>query len=65
MFNGIDINITDNVLYCDNKIVAIIENPNDGIDMSPINIKGTPSKLHNLGWVQQYSLNDIINDINN
>jgi len=63
--NGIYINITDNVLYCDNKIVAIIENPNDGIDISPINIKGTPSKLHNLGWVQQYSLNDIINEINN
>ncbi len=63
LVNGININITDNILYCDNKIVAIIENPNDGIDVSPINIKGTPTKLYKLGWRQQYSLNDIISEI--
>jgi len=61
--NGIDITINDNVLYSNNKIVAIIENTNQGIDRTAINITGTASKLQNLGWKPIFSINDIINDI--
>jgi len=61
--NDIIITVTDNVLYSNNKIVAIIENINKGIDTVPINITGTASKLYNLGWKQKYSLDNIINEI--
>ena len=63
--NGISITVKDNVLYSNNKIVAVIENSNKGIDIVPINITGTPEKLYSLGWKQRYSLDDIINDIIN
>lgn len=62
--NGINITVIDNVLYSNNKIVAIIENSNKGIDTVPINITGTASKLYSLGWSQKYSLDDIINETN-
>jgi GDP-mannose 4,6-dehydratase len=61
--NDIEINIIDNILYSNNKIVAVIENNNNGIDTVPVNISGTPSKLYKLGWKQDYTINDIINDI--
>jgi GDP-mannose 4,6-dehydratase len=61
--NGINIEVIDNVLYSNNKIVAVIENSNKGIDVSAINITGTASKLYNLGWKQHYSIDDIVNEI--
>lgn len=61
--NGINITVTDNVLYSHNKIVALIENSNKGIDTVPINITGTASKLHNLGWVPKFFIDDILNEI--
>jgi GDP-mannose 4,6-dehydratase len=61
--NDITINIVNNVLYSNNKIVAITENSNIGIDVVPINITGTASKLNSLGWLPKYSLDDIINEI--
>ena len=63
--NNIDINIMDNVLYSNNKIVAIIENPNNGIDTIPINITGMSCKLKKLGWESRYLINDILNEIIN
>ena len=63
--NGIIINIRDNILYSDNKIVAIIDNNNKGIDTIPINIRGYPEKLLKLGWVCKYSTEDILNEIIN
>jgi len=63
--NGIDITVSDNVLYSNDKIVAIIENNKQGIDMVPINITGTASKLNNLGWRQHYKLYNIISEIIN
>lgn len=64
--NGIIINIRDNMLYSDNKIVAIIDNNNNkGIDTIPINIRGYPEKLLKLGWVCKYSTEDILNEIIN
>jgi GDP-mannose 4,6-dehydratase len=63
--NGIDVKVIDNVIYSNDKIVAIIENTNQGIDMVPINITGTASKLYSLGWSQKYSVDDIINEIVN
>jgi GDP-mannose 4,6-dehydratase len=62
---GINITVKDNVLYSasDNKIVAIIENTNTGIDTVPIDIRGTASKLHNLGWSQKFSIDDILSEI--
>ncbi len=56
-------NILDNVLYCDDNIVAIIDNVNKGIDTVPINIRGTSEKLANLGWAPVYSINDIIEEV--
>lgn len=61
--SGINITIIDNILYSNNKIVAVIENSNKGIDVVPINITGTASKLNSLGWSQKYSLDDIVNEI--
>jgi GDP-mannose 4,6-dehydratase len=61
--NDIHIQNIDNVLYSNNKIVAIIENTNRGIDTVPINITGTSSKLQNLGWTQNYSIDDIVKEI--
>ena len=55
----------DNVLYSNNKIVAIIENPNNGIDTIPINITGMSCKLKKLGWESRYLINDILNEIIN
>lgn len=63
--NGINITVKDNILYSCDKIVAIIENSNQGIDMVSINIKGKSFKLQQLGWLQNYSLDDIINDVVN
>jgi GDP-D-mannose dehydratase len=62
---GINIVVKDNVLYSDsdNKIVAIIENVNKGIDTVPIDIRGTASKLHNLGWSAKFSVDDILNEL--
>ena len=62
---GINIVVKDNVLYSDsdNKIVAIIENTNKGIDTVSIDIKGTASKLHNLGWSAKFSVDDILNEL--
>ncbi len=60
---GITIVVKDNVLYSDDKIVAVIENVNKGIDTIPINIQGKADKLKNLGWVQNYSIDDILNEI--
>jgi len=60
--NGININIVDNVLYSNNKIVAIIENINKGIDTMPINITGKSLKLSALGWKPIYSIDDILNE---
>ena len=61
----INIIIKNNVLYSasDNKIVAIIENTNKGIDTVPIDIKGTASKLHHLGWLPRFSIDDILKEI--
>ena len=61
--NGIPITVKDNVLYSDDKIVAVIENENNGIDNVPIDIRGKSDKLHKLGWKQKYSTQDIINEI--
>ncbi len=61
-FNGILIAEKDNILYSGNKIVAIIDNINKGIDIAPINIKGKSDKLNNLGWRQKYSIEDIIKE---
>jgi GDP-D-mannose dehydratase len=63
--NGINANMIDNTIFSNNKIVAIIENNNKGIDNSPINISGQAEKLRNLGWRPSYTINDIINEINN
>jgi GDP-mannose 4,6-dehydratase len=62
---GINIVVKDNVLYSvsDNKIVAIIENTNKGIDTVSIDIKGTASKLHNLGWSAKFLVDDILKEI--
>lgn len=62
---GINITVKDNVLYSasDNKIVAIIENTNKGIDMVPIDIRGTASKLHDFGWAAKFSVDDILSEI--
>ncbi len=62
---GINIIVKDNVLYSasDNKIVAIIENTNKGIDTVPIDIRGTASKLRELGWSSRFSVEDILNEI--
>jgi GDP-D-mannose dehydratase len=62
---GINIVVKDNVLYSDtdNKIVAIIENVNNGIDTVPIDIRGTASKLHGLGWSPKFSVDDILKEI--
>ena len=62
---NIKIEVKDNILYSDNKIVAIVENSNNGIDTVPIDISGIPIKLNNLGWKQTYSIDDIINEIVN
>ena len=61
--NGINIVVKDNVLYSDNKIIAIIEIVNNGIDTIPIDIRGTASKLQDLGWSPKFSVDDILNDI--
>ena len=63
--NGITINIKDNVLYSDDKIVAIIDNENKGIDTVPIDIRGKSMKLRDLGWIPTYSINEILNEIIN
>ena len=61
--NDIPINVIDSVLYSNNKIVAIIENMNKGIDNVPINITGNSLKLNALGWSPKFSLDDILNEI--
>lgn len=61
--SGIDITVIDNVLYSNNKIVAVIENSNKGIDIVSINITGTAAKLYSLGWSPKYSTDDIVNEI--
>lgn len=61
--NGIVVNIINNNLYSNNKILAIIENTNIGIDNTSINIRGKSIKLKKLGWKSIYSIDDIINDI--
>jgi GDP-mannose 4,6-dehydratase len=63
--NGINIVVKDNVLYSasNNKIVAIIENVNKGIDMVSTDIRGTASKLHHLGWSPIFSIDDILKEI--
>jgi len=63
--NGINITKKDDVLYSDNKIVAIINKDGNGIDKTIINIKGRPDKLKHLGWVPTYSINEILNEIIN
>lgn len=63
--NGININIIENIIYCHDKIVAIIENNNTGIDTVGINIRGRPEKLYNLGWKQQYTTENIIEELCN
>ena len=60
--NGISISIKDNVLYSEDKIVAIIEKLNNGIDTATIDIRGKPDKLRQLGWKQKCFLQDIINE---
>jgi GDP-mannose 4,6-dehydratase len=60
--NGISISIKDNVLYSEDKIVAIIEKLNNGIDTAPVNITGTASKLEKLGWLPKFSIENIIID---
>ena len=48
-----------------NKIVAIIDNINKGIDIVQTNITGTSKKLHKLGWIPKYSIDNIVNEIIN
>jgi len=62
---GINIVVKDNVLYSvsDNKIVAIIENVNKGIDTVPVDIRGTALKLHDLGWSAKFYVDDILSEI--
>ena len=63
--NNINININDNIIYSNNKIVAIIDNINKGIDIVQTNITGTSKKLHKLGWIPKYSIDNIVNEIIN
>ena len=60
--HGILVSLKNNVLYSDDKIVAVIENVNKGIDIIPINITGTATKLEKLGWFPKFSIDNIIND---
>lgn len=60
--NGIDIQVIDNVFYCNNEVVAIIENKTNGIDVVPTKINGDSTKLHSLGWRQKYTIEDIISE---
>ncbi len=60
--NGILITVKDNILYSCDKIVAIIENLNKGIDTIPIDIRGKSDKLYKLGWEQKYRIQDIIDE---
>ena len=48
-----------------NKVVAIIDNNNKGIDIVPTNIRGEPTKLMNLGWKPLLNIDYIINEISN
>ena len=63
--NGISIVVRDNILYSEDKIVAVIENINNGIDIVTINIQGKPDKLNKLEWNSKYLINDILNEIIN
>jgi GDP-D-mannose dehydratase len=63
--NGITINIINDKLYSDNKLVAVIENNNKGIDTLPINIRGYANRLKHLGWTPTYSVDDILKELVN
>lgn len=61
--NGIPITVQDNVLLSDGKAVAFITDNNRGIDEVPVNITATATKLKDLGWRPQYSVDEIIQSI--
>jgi GDPmannose 4,6-dehydratase len=44
-------------------VIIIIQQSKVGYDTIPINIRGTPQKLYDLGWKQKYNTEDILKDI--
>lgn len=54
--------VSDNI-FSDGKLVAIIENLNNGKDTTPINISGKSDKLKSLGWEQKINIDEIIKEI--
>jgi GDP-D-mannose dehydratase len=69
IYNRQDIFITqkDNLLIetNTNNIVAIMDNGNKGIDITPTKITGEPNKLMQLGWNPRYDISYIIDEISN
>ena len=53
-----------NVYYDKNtkKPLLMIENNNNGLDKTSINIKGYPCKLRALNWNIKYKIDDIMNE---
>lgn len=62
---NINIEQKDNILYDieTNLPVVIIENTYNGLDNTPIQIRGNSTKLKNLGWTQKMFLKEILDEL--
>jgi GDP-D-mannose dehydratase len=61
--NGIEVFVKNNILYSGERIVAVLQGSNKGIDEVSTNINATAAKLKNLGWTPQYSVSNIIKEM--
>lgn len=63
--NSIELYEKDNIYYDKimHKEVLIIEKKNNGLDTTPIDIRGNAENLKKLGWVPEYSIDNIIHEI--
>ncbi len=63
--SGIQIDSKEDGLYevGTNLPVAFIEQTGKGLDVQPIDIRGEPTKLKNIGWSPTFTIDDILRDI--
>jgi hypothetical protein len=62
---GIDFDKKENIFYEKetNEIILVIEETQQGLDNTLINIQGSPNKLKELGWKLSFSVDNILEEL--
>lgn len=62
--SGILFEQKDNIIYEQNtELPLLIQHTEYGCEQTPINIRGRPTKLSSLGWIPQFSVDDILEEL--